>query len=353
MWYCWMTSSGINLVNEVIPPMFANRVQRIPTPSIADLMSVVDPKLVDVSIAKTALSMQPRITPILSTEAFYQTCVQITAAANMQLNLIALMEHKDKRGYVQGMVERIYSDNVVYTADVGQTYQSWFSERNLNLSTFSNDQLNLMYLDLVKQATGLNLVNSQSLASLQAAMVSMFERLSSYSIQFTSKINTSPIRNLNGPAIRVGDILGHGSTEVWLPDSTVNPRNRRAHGSDVIEFDLNHPAPREDYYFHVNILESVEIAARPQMGDHSWELSYSAPTAVRAHLANPPDVGTTGLAAIPGMDVWIALPESEKYRFVDMWGNSNYYYTPPVIEALDEAIANKTLNGLLWIAPST
>jgi hypothetical protein len=267
----------------------------------------------------------------------------------MQLNLIALMEHRDKRAYVQGMVERIYSDNVVRTADVGQTYQSWFGERNLNLTTFSNDQLNLMYLDLVKQATGLSLVNSQSLASLQAAMVSMFQRLSSYSIQFTSKINTSPIRNINGPGIRVGDISGHGSTEVWLPDSTVNPRHRKAHGSAQITFDLNHPAPREDYHFHVNILENVEIAARPQMGTHSWQLSYSIPTATRAHLANPPDVGTTGLAAIPGMDVWMALPHDQKYRFADLWGNSNYYYTPPTVEPLDEAITNKTLNGLVWL----
>lgn len=349
MWYCWMTSNGIDLSEQVIPEMFANRVQRIPTPPVSDLMSVVDPTLVDVSIAQTALSLQPRITPLLSTEAFYQTCVQITQAANMQLNLIAFMEHKDRRAYVQAMVERIYSDNVVYTADVGQTYQTWFAQRNLNVSTFSNDQLNLMYLDLVKQATGLSLVNSQSLSSLQAAMVAMFERLSSYSIQFTSKINSSPIRNLNGPAIRVGDILGHGSTEVWLPDSTVNPRHRQAHADVEITLDINHPVPREDYYFHVNVLESIEMLARPQMGLHSWELSYTAPTATRVKLGNPPDVGDTGLATIPGMDAWLALPDDEKYRFVDLWGNSNYYHTPPVEEPLDEAVTNKTLNGLVWL----
>lgn len=349
MWYCWMGSSGIDLSEAVIPQMFAERVQRIPTPSTADLLSVVDPKYVDITLAQVALSLQPRITPILSTEAFYNTCVQITAAANMQLNLIAFMEHKDRRAYVQAMVSRIYSDNLVYTADQGQTYQSWFQERNLNLSTFSNDQLNLMYLDLVKQATGLNLINSQSLAALQAAMVKMFAKLSSYSIQFTSKINSSPIRMIDWPVVRVGDINASGSAEIYLPDSTVQVMKTKTKGSAELQLDINGPGMREDVYFKAHLKESIRIHAKPRLAKHGFQINYSLRVGCRVQLANPPNIGSANVIPVVGIDAWLALPSSEKYEFMDVWGNDNYYYTPPAEEPLDEAIFRDNLNGLTWI----
>lgn len=349
MWYCYMGSNGIDLSKSVIPPMFAQRVQRIPTPSVSDLMSVVDPKLVDVSIAKQALSMQPSIQPILSTEAFHDTCVQITQAANMQLNLIAFMEHMDRRGYVEGMVQRIYSDNVVYTAPPDQTYADWFSERNLNLSTFSNDQLNLLYIDILKKATGIDLINSQSLAALQAAMVNMFRHLSSYSIQFLTKINSSPIRMINWPIVRVGNVLGSGSAEYYLPDETVGVMKETVKEKALWELDINHPQPRENYRFKMHVSEHIEIAARPHMGDHAVQYNYTSHTSLRVKSATPLPTNDLGVIPVIGTDAWLQLPLSERYQFADVWGNSNYYYTPPADEPLSQAIFRQNLNGLTWL----
>jgi len=349
MWYCWMGSNGIDLSKSVIPAMFAQRVQRIPTPTTTDLLSVVDPKLVDVTIAQKALSMQPSIVPILSTEAFYETCVQITAAANMQLNLVAFMEHKDRRAYVEGMVERIYSDNVVYTAPPDQTYASWFSERNLNLSTFSNDQLNLLYLDLVKKATGLDLINSQSLAALQAAMVSMFKRLSSYSVQFLAKINSSPIRMVNWPIVRVGDVKGSGSAEYYMPDNTVDVMDETVKGSALWEVDINHPQPRENYLFKMHVAEQIELTAKPHLGQNAVQYNYNVKSVVGVKLSTPLQPNDVGVIPVVGTDAWLALPPEERYQFADVWRNNNYYYTPPPEEPLDVAIFRQTLNGLTWI----
>ena len=352
MWYCWMTSSGIDLSEAVIPQMFAERVQRMPTPPVSDLLSVVDPKYVGPELAKLALFYQPVINPLVSVEAFYNLCVNITTAANAQRNLIALQEHKDRRAMVQNMCERIYSDNVVLTADEGQTYQSWFSQRNLNLSTFTNDQLNLLYLDLVKQATGLALITTQSLASLQQAMVGMFAKLSSYNIQFATEINDSPIRMVDTPVVRVGDINASGSAQIYDPDTGVDVEDVHAHAAALMKLDLNGPMFQEDFIFHGKAKHRLRINVEPRMAPNGFVMNYQVQSGVRAKLATPLQDNSAGVIPVVGIDEWLQLLPDQRYYFMDLWGNDNYYWTPPPSEPLDEAIVNDILNGLTWIDKS-
>lgn len=348
MWYCWMTSNGIDLSEQVVPEMFAQRVQRIPTASVADLMSVVDPTLVTPDMAQFALSFNPTIGPLTSTEAFYNLCSTICVAMNSQLNYIALQEHKDRRGYVNGMVERIYSDNTCTTADTGQTYQAWFQARNLNFSTMSNDQLNLTYLDLVKQATGVASNPTQSLAALQAAMVKMFAQLSSYNIQFLSSINSTNIRNVNWPVVRVGDITASGSYEVFDPDSTVDVLDVKMGGEATRTIDTDRLFC-ELFRFHGTKRLHVPIKAKPFMGQHSFLWNVRANLGLRVSLANPPGPNTQGVIPVIGIDAWLALPPQERYNFYDQYGNNDYYYYPPGDIPLSTVVTRTLLNGLTWL----
>lgn len=349
MWYCWMTSNGIDLSEQVIPQMFAERVQRIPTPSIEDLMSVVDPSLVSTATAQLALFHQPTINPVLSTEAFYNLCVQITLAANAQLNLTALQEHKDGRAMVQNLCERIYSDNIVQTADTGQTYQSWFTERNLNLSQLSNDDLNLLYLDILAKATGVDLVVTKSLAQLQAAMVSMYARLSSYNIQFATEINTSAIRMVNFPVIRVGNIEASGASLVYLPDTAVDVLYWKAKGFDRKYMDVNSPRVNAENFFQKGKAKKrVKITVGPQKSPHSFIINGQMQMRINVRVANPPGPNSEGVIPVPGIDQWLALPLTERVQFYDQYGNDSYYYYPPGDVELSAVVTKTDLNGLVW-----
>ncbi|CAE6868232.1 hypothetical protein R75461_08416 [Paraburkholderia nemoris] len=73
MIYCFCQSVGFDLTARLIPSVIATRVQRIPTPALADLMSVVDAGLVAQDIALEALSWQPAIVPMISVDAFCAT----------------------------------------------------------------------------------------------------------------------------------------------------------------------------------------------------------------------------------------------------------------------------------------
>jgi hypothetical protein len=348
MWYCYMTSNGIDLSEAVIPQMFAMRVQRIPMPTVTDLMSVVDPKYITPNQAQFVIQMNPVINPLVSTEAFYTLCTQICTAANSQLNYVALQEHKDRRAYMNGMIERMYSDNVVYTADVGQTYQSWFQQRNLNFSTMSNDQLNLTYLDLVKQATGVAQNPTTSVAALQTAMIKMFAQLSSYNIQFLSEINSSNIRNVNGPVIRVGDITASGSYQVYDPDSTVDVLDARM-GGEALRTVNTDRLFSELFLFHGTKRERVEIRAKPRMGQHSVRWNVQGHIGLQVRLANPPGPNTEGVIPVVGIDAWLALPPQERYDFYDQYGNNDYYYFPPGDIPLSQVVTRTLLNGLTWL----
>lgn len=348
MWYCYLGSVGIDLSNQEINPFFAKRVQRIPPPSIDELMSVVNAKYIDRSLAIQALSLQPVIASVTSIESFYDLCVEITAAANFQRNLIAYQEHKDARGYAMGMVERIYSDNIVRLAPEGTSYKEWFAERNLVLSDFTEDEKGLLYLDIVKQATGQSLINTNSLANLQAAMVKMISQLSSYSVQFLSQINTSKIQKVDWPAIRVGDVAGEGYGIVQIPNNNVRVRHERGYGQGLIEHDLGCPGFREDFSASGYQQERLEIATRPMMGDHSMTWVYELHSAIDTKLAHPIPMEDDGIFPMPGVDLWRALPDDAKYWFMDVWGNDNYYWIRPHNQALTQVVANNNLNGLVY-----
>jgi hypothetical protein len=212
-WYAYCKTIGLTLLT--IPPIFAKRVQRIIDRDVllADMVSIVDPKLVPRSVAVQALSMQPVISQIYSTDAFYNLCVDICAAAQMQRSLIAYQEHYVARGMVHGMVSRIYSDNVCYMDGPGKTYDIWFETRNLTLTDLTDANWQTLSDTILGQATGADLHKTTTLKQLQTAMVNMLSQLASYSVQIIPTINNSAIHKTDWPVVRVGN-MGLSTTEL-------------------------------------------------------------------------------------------------------------------------------------------
>lgn len=204
MIYAFARSMEIEMV--YVPRIPAIRVQRLQTPSVSDLMSVVDYDFVEKSTAKQILSTVPEIKPIISTEAFNALGVKIYKSYMTQRNIPALFEHEYRRGLVQNMVSRVYCDVVCELEPEGTTYTQWFSDRNLDLSSFVRADYSSLYASLVKETTGMSLISEPNLQGLQAAMIKLFENLSSYSIQFVKNINSDGLVNMGFPMTRLGEI---------------------------------------------------------------------------------------------------------------------------------------------------
>ena len=235
-WYVFCAS--INIIQTTVPVVIAKRVQRIVPlyqnykgmPSnvvdISDIMSVTDNKLVDISVGKQILSFQPEMpTSIISTQAFYNTCKNIYAACQEQRNLIATQQHNIGRSMTLGAVSSIYGDTVCNLAPNGQLYTDWFKSRNIDVSTLNPIELNTLYINIFQQATGLALNTTSSLKDMQNAMISVFQQLSSYTIQVVGTINNTVLQRTDWTAVRVGDMLNSSSEYQYIPDCIVEIKN--------------------------------------------------------------------------------------------------------------------------------
>lgn len=217
--YAFAKSIGFSL--DVIPKMYARRVQRFPTPTAAQIRTVTDYDLIPLSLAQQMVDLQPVIGDIVSTEAFYNTCRQIFIAANRQRDLVAQQQHHVGRAMALNMSNQLYQ-NVEYSiVPTGTLFGPWFADLNVKLSDFSVAELALMYVEAVRKATGMELNTTDSLRNMQRSMVRLLSRLSSYSIQIVAEINATDIRKSDWGPVTVGNIATRRTSAGKWPDMAV------------------------------------------------------------------------------------------------------------------------------------
>lgn len=354
MWYAFCKSVGVEL--EYIPPMFAKRVQRIPTPTVDQIWAVADHKLVPRSTAVQALSMQPVIPNMISTEAFYNKCVEINNACQMQRNLIASQEHMDRRGYVHGMVSHIYSDNICQLASPTYSYEQWFADRNIKVDDFSRDDLELAYLSLVKDATGLSLTTTSSLRSLQAAMVRMLAQLSSYSVQFMTKINATDIRVGDMPAVRVGNELSKMFGQRFIADLNVRVEDLHGRLKQRVNWDIGgagHGGAGLNALVSLSATTHFEITPKVHASDGPAYVvrlfMNSAPVYAHAAVELPPN--SEGIVPVPGVDTVLDLTADERASLRDVFRQNWPVWPAADLFDLDKAITLPFLDGFDYESP--
>lgn len=350
-WYALNASVGITL--NQIPPMVATRVPRIPIPTVSELMAVVDQSLVPVSTIQQIHDLQPTIQqvfPFLSTEAFYNLCVQIYTAANTQNNLTAYQEHHEIRGYVKNATSLLWSDNLVHVASAGETYGTWFAERNLDIATWTPSQWGTLYTQLVADATGQSSNVVPSVANIQAAMIGMMSQLSSYSIQYMSSINEETIVPAEWAAIRVGNVTGSVENHMEATDLGSRVLEQHPSFSNKLDNKVTKYTPLHDN----DVIQSntIELKIRNLVHESDSNLQHTFFNAghVRFHL---PDItltgpGSTTTIPLPGIDAWLSLPPTEQQQITDIWGSD---FSPEVagLTPLATAIRETMLSGANYV----
>jgi len=214
--YLFLNSMGFAL-NEV-QPAICRKVQVIDKPNAEDLLQMTSGQWFTRADAEDLLSYNPEITTIISTDSYWQTCREIFTALQYQRNKTSFQEHYVKRGEMQGMAARIYGTTIVYLEPEGTLYTDWFTDHGIEIEDFPLESFGEIYTDIVKQSLGLNTRVTPSLKNIQAGMVSMFSELSSYSIQFLTEINDSPIKIIDWPVVRFGDLTAQAAGQSYYVD---------------------------------------------------------------------------------------------------------------------------------------
>lgn len=347
-WYVLCKSIGTDL--EIIPSVIARRVQRFQnngmTPvTVDDLLSVVDSKIVPRSVAVEALSVQPQIGNIISTEAFYEKCQELYHAAQVQRGLIALQEDMRASGMVHEMMDRIYSDNVIYLAPSGTTFASWFAERNITVDQLNSIELTSLYKDLVAQSTGANLHVGQTLQELQTSMIKMLTQLSSYSVQFVAEVNGANLTETDWPGVRLGDLKYSTDSHVYIPDSGDDFGSIAYLGFHRVEYDLH--GDWAEPHVHIPYTQSVQL-------DTSIDLEFNPIgeivtyrhllTRVELSAKQPFEANWRHIPPFFGIDSYLQLPIDQQQMFKDLYSNGYMGIDNIALISLADIIINPVLN---------
>lgn len=351
LWYAFAKSIGIELVE--IPQILATRVQRVPMATVDDIYSVVDKSLIDYDVALEALSVQPQVTPIISTEAFYNKCVEIFNAAQYQRRLISNEEHSLARAMKQNMVSRIYADVLCEVADAGETYTQWFADRNIVISNYTVSDLSQIYVNIVRAATGAGLTTKKSLRDLQAAMIRIMGTLSSYSVQFNAEINSSNIMVTDWTAIRIDDILSKFKSDYYLNDMVAEVKATHGHMKDLTYLDVNEFI-MTPVHSGLNDLIKYELPSPFPAGSGKYRGHVRMEGApIRITPVPALQMNARGVIPVLGTAEWLDLDAADQADMVDIYGSKVGFapgitIPPAELPPLSEVIPVNVLSGLLY-----
>lgn len=346
-WYCLSKACGVEVTH--IPTFRATRVQRIPTPNINDIYKVVDKNYIKKDLGVELINMQPEIPILISTEAFYNKCVEIFNVEQIHLKYIGNQEHSYRRALVQNMVNRLYMDINCEFRPTLTTMASFIDNSFLPQVDYTKDEYMQIFLDLTMTATGADLNTTLSLRNLQRIMVELMTQLSSYSIHFIRDINSSNIKVINNTAVRVADRLGKSFNSFYTPELNVWPiykstlsKHKYFYDVDLPEFNVRHSSK---HHFTDDI-----INVKPNV--YSRDITYYKSlyfNTLDAFIYTPGDTEESILkTSMSGSTVFYNLTEEDKLHVKSIYKDCFKVYEPPKID-FGEIFDDYSLGGYEYI----
>lgn len=203
-YYCFWAQYGF--VFDTIPPFTANLVRRIPRPELSELLEMTDPNTLSGEVVKQLWQLPSNIpTSIISVAGFNQIITDVHQDLMDQRTLYTQTPTFAGRACAEAVALRMYQDVECSIAE-GQSYATWLDARNIKLDGMVPSQYGELATQLAQMCTGQDLNSSNTLSNTQAALLAIMARLSSYTIQFVQKINSSVVHVADWAAPRLGDI---------------------------------------------------------------------------------------------------------------------------------------------------
>lgn len=211
--YCLHRQLDVTL--EYVPTFLAHHVMRPIAPTFSELRSMSPYKYISEEMILAVLEEHVVAKNILSIEKFNQTVRSIHNSVTRLRYLYATMEDMHVHGYMKNLVLRVFMQHRCVIME-NTKYHDLFALKGWNLESMTRDQYEDFGNQLFTMVTGLDLRDINSTRAVQNAMISLLKQLSSYSIQFLSRINDSSYTVLDRGIVRLGDIEAKASIRARL-----------------------------------------------------------------------------------------------------------------------------------------
>lgn len=329
VFYAYCLCGGIGFELTKLPTVTANRVQRLPTPSVSTMREVCEPRYVPDEFLLRMKAMMPAAIPMISVDAFRFHIQHLFETANEQYFQTVFEEKLTARGQKVAAIERLWGWNVLYLGDVpNQTYSQWFESRNIVMDQLTGEQLTELASIVLSEAIGDNLASVITLKDTQRAMADMFLDLSSYSIQMGLSINSGPMLDVMHPQIRMDDPDSSGEGEQYFRIPIAEPMDVKVTAESAKDYLLNAASYTDIKYqivkqeqnytlqavtFGLGALGKVDIPIIEL--PHDYPVGITMECEINLKAPNP-----RKLIIVPGMDKFLELPlDVQLASYVDAW----------------------------------
>lgn len=201
-----------------IPVFEAKRVLRLDVPTKAQVRKGLLNRYVPDALLDAFYKDAPAVGLVTSTEAFYNLCTEIHENMLYRLSLATRQRFRQSRVYA-GMVSDIFYADYGVDLGVGGTFQAFFKSRNFEIADIGLTDASILAEDILKKATGQDLVTRYTLREIQTALLRLMTQLSSYTIQYLQTTSSDPILPVGSVDLRYGTVGVNEEfhTEVAIP----------------------------------------------------------------------------------------------------------------------------------------
>lgn len=282
MLYLTCKMEGIPFVK--VPATSVVKFRLHPKPPLEELTRFIEPHMEELNAVVTDLwNQQPVLTECFSVSMFYETAYQLYNQCLKHWYLLARTHDVYARGVLEKIILKMFGSQLQDFSN-GELVDVWRSRNNLPVFDRSYPEALKLIQEIFERATGYKLNETNKIRNVQLALISLFEAMSSYSIQFIVDVNDSRVVMLNGAALRVGDI-----------EESVNDYARVKVGTHALRAD---GAIHDEIYSHGQLDDGVsgvletrsDYILLDQLTDLS--LSTSSPDSTASyHKANTFNIG--------------------------------------------------------------
>lgn len=204
MWL-YITNRTLGYTLTQVPDIVAHYVPNLVRPTVAELRDVTSPRYVTDAQLQFMVSETPRVPTIISTAAYYEYVKELHGALLLHRKFYGAQEHKDTRGQLEGVAQRLFPSVHCDFGIAPTNYESWFASNGWEVSDLNAIDNQILADDLLAIATGLNLFQTTDIAEIQKAMLRLMTRLSEYSSHYIATINEVPATIADFVNVRIGD----------------------------------------------------------------------------------------------------------------------------------------------------
>lgn len=237
--YCVLKAMGVDPIE--LPKILANRVYRVAKPTLQWMYDYFKGSHLSKTQIQSVFLNNPPVTPVSSINAFYKRATDVYNLTLQHYYAESSNEHYIETGELKVANSQVFEDRVIQlTSDTGQTlYTDWLSSYSYDFTEYTPQD----YLDLATvifdKSTGALANKQMSIKEIQRAMVGLFTRLSSYSIEVISDVNESGIYLIPDGGVKVGDRFDTSQAEELVENAIITIIDNQGNEKSYITLDMN------------------------------------------------------------------------------------------------------------------